>query len=281
MKKLFALILTMAIMLSACGKNPQKDRENKNRLQQIKERGYITVATEPYFAPNEFIDPTKPDGENIVGTDIEFAKYLAEKLGVELKIVPLEFTEVLSSVQNGKYDLAISALSWTSDRRQGMNLSKSYYTSDDFKGYGMVTKKENRQKYSTAQSFKDAVLIVQKGSLQEKFIKEQIPEYKDLKFLAGMCDTFLAVSEGKADAAACSIDMAEVFIRANPDLDLEIVKGFKFDRGENDDIVVGMMKGESELTEEINRIIDEFLKTDLYKRWNAEYKDYAKSLGIK
>ena len=68
----------------------------------------MTVATEPYFAPNEFIDPTKTGDEMYVGSDIEFAKYIGEKLGVEVKIVPLEFTEVLTSVQQGKYDIAIS-----------------------------------------------------------------------------------------------------------------------------------------------------------------------------
>lgn len=38
---------------------------------------------------------------------------IADKLGVELKIVPLEFAAVLSSVTEGKYDLAISALAYT------------------------------------------------------------------------------------------------------------------------------------------------------------------------
>ena len=34
-----------------------------NRLNDILERGYIEIATEPYFAPNEFIDPTKSGDE--------------------------------------------------------------------------------------------------------------------------------------------------------------------------------------------------------------------------
>ena len=36
---------------------------SNNRLNEILERGYIEIATEPYFAPNEFIDPTKSGEE--------------------------------------------------------------------------------------------------------------------------------------------------------------------------------------------------------------------------
>ena len=32
---------------------------SNNRLNEILERGYIEIATEPYFAPNEFIDPKR------------------------------------------------------------------------------------------------------------------------------------------------------------------------------------------------------------------------------
>lgn len=162
-----------------------------------------------------------------------------------------------------------------------MNLSKSYYKSDDSKGYGMVVRKSDADKYTTAESYADATLIVQKGSMQETFIEEQIPSYKELKYLASMTDTFLAVSEGKADRAACSIDMAELFIRANPDLDLAVAQDFKFTIDpDKDGVVVAMAKGEDELTGRINDIIDEFRETGLYKQWNDEYKAYAKKLGI-
>ena len=58
MKKTFvagALAFTMAAaFLSGCGSNIQT--KAANRLEEIQQRGYIEVATEPYFAPNEFID---------------------------------------------------------------------------------------------------------------------------------------------------------------------------------------------------------------------------------
>ena len=62
MKKLIALLLavTMMLALTACG---GEKAEYANRLEEIKARGVLTVATEPYFAPNEFIDPSKEGDE--------------------------------------------------------------------------------------------------------------------------------------------------------------------------------------------------------------------------
>ena len=97
---------------------------SNNRLNEILERGYIEIATEPYFAPNEFIDPTKSGEEAYTGSDVELAKYIGEALGVEVRLKPMDFTSVLGSITTGKYDLAISALAYTPARAETMNLSK-------------------------------------------------------------------------------------------------------------------------------------------------------------
>ena len=113
MNKFFTTVIASALSLSllaGCTVNASPASEAENRLEAIKERGYIEVATEPYFAPNEFIDASKPAGEQVVGSDIELAQRIADRLGVELRIVPLEFSAVLSSVTTGKYDMAISSL---------------------------------------------------------------------------------------------------------------------------------------------------------------------------
>ena len=94
MKKIVALllVLTTVFALAACGSKS----EPKDRLAKIKEQGYMEMVTEPYFAPFEFIDPSKEGDAQYVGMDIELGKKIAEKIGVELKIVPLEFSAVLA-----------------------------------------------------------------------------------------------------------------------------------------------------------------------------------------
>lgn len=276
MKKAISLIMamTMIFTLTACGKS-----SSENRLEEIKVRGYITVATEPYFAPNEFYVPTENGEDEIVGADIELAQLIADELGVELKIVPLEFTEVLTSVSEGKYDLAISALAYTPERADAMNLSKGYYTSEDSEGYGMMVRAEDIDKYPNADSFKDAVLVVQKGSLQEALINSQIPRFKEIKYVSSMTDAFLMVKEKKADAAACYIGNGRLYSQANPDV--AVANNFKFeDEEELSGTRIGMKKGEDELTAEINSIIDKLVESGQYAQWKDKYSRIAKDLGI-
>ena len=115
MKKMIAFLLAAILVLgcTACG---SKKDEGNDRLAQIKENGYIELCTEPYFAPFEYVDPTKTGDDQYQGMDLEVAKYIADKIGVDLKITALDFTAVLAGVADGKYDFAISAIAYSPER---------------------------------------------------------------------------------------------------------------------------------------------------------------------
>ena len=161
MKKMFAMLLTILLLAActACG------GETKDLLSEIQDQGYIELTTEPYFAPYEFVDPSKTGDEQFQGMDIEIAKAIAEKLDVELRIVPLDYTAVLAGVADAKYDMAISAIAYSPSRAEAMNLSDGYYFNDV--GYGFLTRAEDADKYNSLESLKDAVVITQSGSVQE------------------------------------------------------------------------------------------------------------------
>lgn len=88
--------------------------------------GKITNVCEPYFAPYEFIDNTKSGQEQFRGADMELARYIAKELGVELEIVPLEWSAVLTGVGAGKYDMAVAGMAYTPERAETMAMSKVY-----------------------------------------------------------------------------------------------------------------------------------------------------------
>ena len=285
MKKVFKMVLVMLIisvtlvLSSSCAKKAAN--ETSNRLEEIIYRGYIEVVTEPYFAPNEFIDPTKSGSEQYVGSDIELAKYIADKLGVELKIVPLEFTAVLSSITEGKYDLAISALAYTPARAEAMIMSKGYYFSEDSPGYGLLIRKEDEKIIKSAKDLADKTVVAQSGSLQELFANEQIPEYKELKRVSATTDGILMVEEKKADSCVVAKSMAQLYIDANPGSGLSIVENFEFEVDKSlDGTRIGIPLSEDELAEKINEIIDEVVKSGQYEQWYKEYTEYAKKLGL-
>ena len=235
---------------------------SNNRLNEILERGYIEIATEPYFAPNEFIDPTKSGEEAYTGSDVELAKYIGEALGVEVRLKPMDFTSVLGSITTGKYDLAISALAYTPARAETMNLSKGYYFGDEDPqtAYGILVRKEDVDSIKSFNDLADKVVVAQNGSLQEQFVQEQIPAYKKYNRVSSTNDGFLMVQTGKAD-----VIVPNLYFKVDPE-----TQGTR----------IGIPKGEDALTDRINEIIDEVVEKDLYNQWYDEYTEYAKSLGI-
>lgn len=256
--------------------------KTKNRLDDILARGYIEVVMEPYFAPNEFIDPSKQGEEQYVGSDVELAHYIADKLGVECRIVPLEFSAVLTGITEGKYDLAISALAYTPARAEAMEMSKGYrFDEDSAADYGLMIRRENLDTIRSADDLKDKVVVCQSGSLQELFATEQIPSCQELKRVSATTDGFLMVQEGKADAVVTEKNTAELFIAANAESNMVIVPDFSFLVDESTSGArIGIPKGETALLDKINEIIDEVVASGQYDEWYEEYTEYAKTLGI-
>ena len=275
MKKAVSLILALAMILCLCACGTKA--EPKDRLAAIKERGYIEVTTEPYFAPYEFVDSTKTGDEQYVGMDIEIAKYIADKIGVELKIVPLEFSAVQAGVIDGKYDLAISAIAYSPARAENMAMSKGYYFEDN--DYGFLVREEDVDKYTSLEEAKEAVIVTQSGSVQEALYNDNIGSCKEFKLVSAMTDGYLAVAEGKADICVCSLGSAQLYADANGGL---AITSFRFDVDPemNSTRVTACKEGTESLMEVVNQCIDELLAEGKMVEWFDEYAEYAKTLGI-
>ena len=276
MKKIFALVLALAMILScaACGGS---SKAKDDLLEEIKSQGYIELCTEPYFAPYEFVDPSKTGDAQYVGVDIEIAKYIAEKIGVELRIVPLDFTAVLAGIADGKYDMAISAIAYSPSRAEAMRLSNVYKPNSG--GYGFLTRTEDVDKYSSVEDLKDAVVITQSGSVQESLYNQNVKACKEFKLVANMTDGYLAVAEGKADVCICSTDSAQLYADANGGLAVPDFR-FEVDPNMNGTVVAMPLKGSDSLLEVVNEAIAELNAQGKIDQWNEEYTAYAAELGI-
>ena len=277
MKKMIAFLLAAILVLgcTACG---SKKDEGNDRLAQIKEKGYIELCTEPYFAPFEYVDPTKTGDDQYQGMDMEVAKYIADKLGVDLKITALDFTAVLAGVADGKYDFAISAIAYSPERAEAMRLSDVYYATNT--GYGFIVRSEDVGKYTDIDSLKDAVVITQSGSVQEALYNQYVNgACKEFKLVANMTDGYLAVSEGKADVCICSTASASLYAQANGGL---AIPDFRFDVDPNmNGVCVAMpTEGTESLAELINQCIAELNSSGKPEEWYSQYEAAAAELGI-
>ncbi len=121
MKKLFALLMA-AMLLMTCA------AASAATLQQVKDAGEIVMGTSPDFPPYEnLVIDVMTGAEGYEGIEIDIMNKVAEKLGVTLKIVPIDFDAVLPGVQTGIYDIGVSGFTVTPERQKSVLFSKVYY----------------------------------------------------------------------------------------------------------------------------------------------------------
>jgi polar amino acid transport system substrate-binding protein len=87
-------------------------------LEEIKQRGYMIVATEDDFRPFEFVKDGKP-----TGFDNELVDELRKESPFEIKQEVLPWTGLLAGVSTGKYDIAITAAIITKERKESLDFT--------------------------------------------------------------------------------------------------------------------------------------------------------------
>lgn len=91
-------------------------------LDDIKARGTLRVGMEPGYMPFEL---TNQKGE-IIGFDVDMAKRLAKKLGVELELVSTAWDGIIPSLITGKFDLIMSGMTITEERAKAVDFADPY-----------------------------------------------------------------------------------------------------------------------------------------------------------
>ena len=270
MKKLFCAALAAAMLMatmSGCG-------SSQNRLEKIKESGKLVLATSPDFAPLEFEDLSSGEAQ-YVGSDIELAKYIAEKLGVELEISAMDFSAVQAAIPSGQADIAISGFARTEERAQNMELSTPFNITEDG-GQTVLVAKGQGANYTAAEDFSGLQIGAQNGSLQYNLVSEHLPDDVEIVPVGSLNDGVLMLETGKIDALASDLSNAELLLESHGGIE---TTDFMFEYSSEGN-VAAVKKGETELIEAVNEIIEEVNELGLYDQCKEEATELAKSLGL-
>ena len=129
MKKIIALTMALIMALTlfaACGGKQTPSGDNQGTTDdtlKTVEDGKLIMATNAAFPPYEYIE-----GGEIVGIDAEIAGAIADKLGLELEIVDMEFDSIIESVKGGKADIGLAGMTVTDERKEDVNFTATYAT---------------------------------------------------------------------------------------------------------------------------------------------------------
>lgn len=110
---LFTILLAFSAILSASA---------ADLLEQIQEKGSITIAMEGTWSPWTFHN----EEDELVGYDVEVGKGIAERLGVEANFIEGPWDGLLAGLEVGRYDIMINGVGITEERQKKYDFSEPY-----------------------------------------------------------------------------------------------------------------------------------------------------------
>ena len=205
--------------------------------------GKLTMATNATFPPYEM---TTDSGE-IEGIDVDTAKAIAEKLGLELQIDDMDFDAALLSVQQGKADIVMAGVTVTDERKAVMDFSDSYAT-----GIQSIIV-PNDSDIASPDDLAGKKIGTQRGTTGYIYCSDDFGEDSVVAYDNGLT-AVQALNNGQVDAVVIDNAPAKEYVAANPGL-----KVLDTSYAE-EDYAIGLAKG-SALKDAINTALEE-LKAD-------------------
>lgn len=235
------------------------------KLKDILDKGQIVLATSPDYPPSEFVD----DQGNVKGSDIMLAQYIANSLGVDLKVETMDFNAVLTAVDTGKVDIGISGFGYKADRAEQFELSHGYQSSSAAAHHTLLVPAEKADEYKSLADFSGKKIDTQANSLQEMYVTDQIPD-ADLQKVATLDQAILELQTGKIDAIALDSTTAKNYAETSDGMFVSVYEknGVEFDLSQyanESGNVVAVKKGETSLIDAVNQVIDSLATSGKYE----------------
>ena len=208
------------------------------------EAGKLTMATNATFPPYEMTT----DSGDIEGIDVDTAKAIAEKLGLELQIDDKDFDAALLSVQQGKADIAMAGITVTDERKAVMAFSDSYAT-----GIQSIIVPEGSD-IASPDDLAGKKIGTQRGTTGYIYCTDDFGEDSVVAYDNGLT-AVQALNNGQVDAVVIDNAPAKEYVAANPGL-----KVLETSYAE-EDYAIGMSKDNTALVEAVNAALEE-LKAD-------------------
>jgi len=203
--------------------------------------GKLTMSTNAQFPPYEM---TTDDG-GFEGIDVEIATAIAEKLGLELDILDMDFDSALLAVQQGKSDIVMAGVTVNEDRLLVMDFTDSYAT-----GVQVVIVKEGSD--VTMDNMGEGLIGTQRGTTGNIYCTDDYGE----EHVVAYDDGFTAVQalmNGQVDCVVIDNAPAQEFVKNNAGLtilDTEYAV---------EDYAIGLNKGNTALLDAINGALAELI----------------------
>lgn len=263
MKKILTIIMSVIMAFSMCavftGCNPDSEKEK------------LIVYTEAGFAPWEF---TKSGSLDIIGVDMEIAKYIANKYNYKLEIINGSFDTIVAGIDEDNA-LGIAGISYDEERAKAVEYSDFYWGSA-YQAVVYLKSSEpviNEDNTFAVSNFSGKSVVYQTGTTSQITISDHETEWG----IAGKADfnQVIAALEDMKDASGKYLivdsQVAAQLVANDNTLGYAAIEGV-----EAEQYGVVAKKGNTELIKKVNEALAELLKkgedgTNQIEKWFVQY----------
>ena len=222
----FSLVMAMTILIASVS-----SAETVDLLSQIKERGYIIIATEGDWAPWTYHD----ESNQLVGLDVEIGTAIAEQLGVEARFEETNWDSILQGVDSGRFDLACNGVGYTETRAEKYSFSTPYVYTHKV----LVVRKDNEE----IKSFEDLKGKKTANTASSTYAAIAEEYGATVTGVDALADTLQLVLQRRVDATINSQVTINDYMIAHPEAEIKVV-----DEGPGEPVAIPVRKADDTAT---------------------------------
>lgn len=242
MKRMIAVVLAV-FMLASVMTMAVSAKGSDDLLKTIQERGTIIIGLEGDWAPWSYVD----ENDELTGYDVEVAKAIADKLGVEIQIVPGEWDGLFAGMDAGRYDMVVNGVEVTEERADKYDFSTPYA----YIRTALIVKGDN----DSIKTFEDLKGKKTANSIASTYMNLAESYGATCYGVSTLDETLTMVLQGRVDATLNAIVSFTDYMAQHPDSNLKVVATTE----DASNVAIPMRKSDetASLREAVNKAIDE------------------------
>lgn len=283
-----AIAVAGTLLLTACGDQTDKGSNSSDAAKApladllpkaIQDKGTIKVGSDIAYPPVEFKDKSG----KTVGIDPDLGEALGKQLGVTFEFENGTFDTLLTGLRSKRYDLAMSAMTDTKDRQEGIDSATKKKVGEgvDFVDYftagvSIYTKKGDDQGIKTWADLCGKKIVVQRGTVSHDLAKSESKKCTGGKTIAmeafdNDLEAQTRLRGGGADAGSSDFPVAAYAVKTSGGgNDFQIVG----EQVEAAPYGIAVAKGNNQLTKAIQAALNAIIKNGEYgkivAKWGVE-----------
>ena len=227
----------------------------------------LKVAVDPTYEPFTY---KTPKGE-VTGFDVDIAKAVCEQIKRKCVFVEQVWDSMIPGLQAKKYDVIVSSMSMTDERRRVVDFSDRYYKTPS----AVVLKKTAA--YTGPASTKGMKIGVLKGSTQEKWANGELKTAgATIIPYEAQDQVYLDIKSGRLDGTvADKVEVNGGFLRKPEGADYGYKGPDQYEtKYYGDGIGIALRKNQGDLKKQINEAIKTIRSNGTYNTIAKKYFDF-------